>query len=55
MPKLTFRVIRYWPRKLQSSLTLMKAAGGGETVQMALDTFFEGEMCARTNAILDDG
>jgi len=42
-------------RKLQSSLTLMKAAGGGETVQLALDTFFDGEMCARTNAILGDG
>lgn len=42
-------------RKLQSSLTLMMAAGAGNTVQMALDTFFDGKACARTNDILDQG
>jgi uncharacterized protein (DUF1810 family) len=42
-------------KKLQSSLTLMMAAGAGDTVQMALETFFDGKACARTNAILEQG
>ena len=41
-------------KKLQSSLTLMTAAGAGDAVQRALDTFFDGEMCAETLDLLGD-
>lgn len=35
-------------QKLQSSLTLMLAAGAGPVVQKALDVFFAGNVCAVT-------
>lgn len=39
-------------KKLRSSLTLMRAAGGGVLVQKALEAFYGGVPCAETEAIL---
>ncbi|WP_170607621.1 DUF1810 domain-containing protein [Ruegeria arenilitoris] len=39
-------------KKLQSSLTLMLAASGGEIVQKAIDEFYDGKICEKTMQIL---
>lgn len=42
-------------KKLQSSLTLMLAAGGGERVETALNAFYGGERCHETSRSVDHG
>lgn len=42
-------------KKLQSFLTLMLAAGGGERVETALNAFYGGERCHETSRSVDQG
>ena len=42
-------------KKLQSSLTLMLAAGGGARVETALNAFYGGERCHETSRSVDHG
>lgn len=39
-------------KKLRSSLTLMQLAGGGATVQDALNSFFGGQKCVETQRMI---